>query len=290
MGVLSRLGWGRGPWGGAAWAAAAAVAVATAGIVVLLGTLSPGDREGAVGSLELTPRSALFGQPLRAVLQVPTRNGRAVASFAPYRVVRRSEQRTGGALRITYALDCLAAACTPRPGGERLFTFPPARVTFGGRTYVAQWPKVSVASRLGPAPLSRPALRTPATPPAPSLRFDPPLAADALDGLAAALALSAAVVVARAVRRARRPVPVPEPIPESPLARALTAVEQAAARGVRARRTALDQLAVVLERAHMSAAARQARLLAWSEDEPSPYAMRALAEEQRAAAGGGEDV
>lgn len=272
--------------------AAAAVALAAG---ALAGWWRPASAERPLtplrASATVEPQSALFGDPLRARVDVVVdpevvrpASVTVAAAFAPYLASEPVVTRSGGRISFSYRLTCLTDSCLPRRQG---FAFRPAAVratTRDSRRLSAQetWPTVMVGSRLTAAEVAatRPGWHE-STQLAPvTWRIDPRLLAGPLVGGSALFALTAGVLVGLALRRRSVQVPAP-PAPEHPpLELALARVRRSARAGTPAeRRRALEQLARVLRTNGDSELARAAICLAWSGDRPSPARVEAFADE-----------
>jgi hypothetical protein len=283
----------------AATAGAAVVAAAAAVLVpTLLGHGGPhGGTPAASLSIQatVTPQEHMFGDHVRARVEVAVDPRRVdphsvaiEASFAPYRALAAPRVvRRGDTVRLDAELVCLARACVPG-GPQRTTTLPPATIRYRAdgraRSASVSWPPLLVASRL-PA-VGPPALRERSDLPRVTATVDPRLLGWALAGAAGLLLLLAGAAVAR--RLAERPQAaeglLPEEVPALRLA--LANVERLAADDAAARRAALDRLAVTLTAAGLARLAPEARVLAWSEADPTGEPMRRLADTiERALAG-----
>jgi hypothetical protein len=228
----------------------------------------------------IVPRTHLFGQPVTATIDVPA--GLSVKTgFAPYRVISRTVDRHGHGVRYRFVIDCLSSRCVGAPGEEQEIRLPPVTIGFpNGKSFVGYWPPLRQASRLGPGDLAAPVLRGDLTEPDRPSQNDQRTLVGILLAVAAGLALSAAAVVGLR-RLAWRPSPFwaesrrQEP---SDLDYALLVTGLAAGGGSDDRRTALESLAVALERRGHRDLASQARDLAWSPRPPAGESVRRLAE------------
>lgn len=236
-----------------------------------------GDR--VVATLDLTVDPALT-DPAR--IDVVT-GFRPYTRVAPVEVERRDAD---GATRIryTYALQCIDRACVDRVSGER-YAFGAATIRYssssvGQGTILADWPELTVASRLAPGDLAAREFRADAdTPPPLDTAVSPTLLAWLLAGAAALLALAAAAVTALWLRR-RSPRTAPTvaaTADATQLDRALARVGAAIDGEEPERRAALDELARALERDGRPELAPVARRLAWSRAAPEDEEMRELA-------------
>ncbi len=269
-------------WRAAAWVAFCLAAIAAAAAVIVpAATRSHGAKKAQpVARASISPRTHLFGQAVTATLEVPARL-RVKATFAPYRVVRRSVTRTGSTVRYRYTLDCLRAACIGPPGQEHAVRLPPVRIVFpNGRTFVGLWPVLRQASRLGPTDLKQPRLRGDLTAPdAP--RHDRNLATGLLFAIGGGIALLGAGALGFR-RLAWRPRPQWETNGRrdlSPLDYALVVTGLAAGGGQENRRAALESLAIALEERGLGDLAAEARSIAWSPEPPAGEAVRRLADD-----------
>lgn len=229
----------------------------------------------------LSPREALFGDPLDARVDVVVERSlvaaagvRVHADFRPYVPVatRRTERPAGEFTRVEYRyrLLCLRKRCLPN-GPERTVRFAPVRITWrgesGAQTQTIFWPSLRLASRLDPKDLAEPTLRSDVVrQPAVTWGVGPKLAIGlllALAGLLLAYPLALAVGLARRawyVLRTRRFERL------SPLERALELLRYAAAGGEsEPSRRALERVAREL-RGHPLG--EDARKLAWSRPHP----------------------
>ena len=119
------------------FAAAAVAAVLVAAVVGLLAWRAwdrsggPGlGEEPIVGTALLTPEQHLFGDPVRARIEIIVDTARVDpdsveigANFAPYRELRpvetsRTENGSTTKLQYDYVLGCLVARCLPRGSGR----------------------------------------------------------------------------------------------------------------------------------------------------------------------------
>jgi hypothetical protein len=252
---------------------------------------------------QLSPRTALFGDQLRAEIEVVTNSRRIdpdsvslTATFRPYRIVgepivERSRRENLALFKTTYLLQCLTPGCLPPAQGGAL-KLAPVRISYrqGGRTVsvTRAWPGLRVFSRLTPSDLKTPVLRS--TPPrsAPaSFRLPSWVLETILAATAIVLALVGAVLVTGAfwprrfysLRRWRE---------LSPLEQALAQLEAAATiENDEVRRRVLEQLARRLEELNLESLGDETRLLAWGAEAPQPAQMSALGERVRRSLNGG---
>jgi hypothetical protein len=279
--------------GGAAAAAAVALAVGAWG-----GNSAPPPVRALAARAAVTPRTARFGDPIDASVDVvvdPARvdpgSVRLDAGFAPYVAARtvRQEQRAGRAVGVSFrvTLECLTAVCAPAQTRET-YRLPPATVAYRARTgepgaRTVLWPAFRIASHLPLPGTTNPlSLLRAATPlAAPGYRISPTLLSALLLAAACVLAAGGGALAFAGLRR--RHAPVRPATPASPLERALALVLDGSANGsLSARRRALERLAVELGRAGHAGLADRARRVAWSADEPSPRAVAELAGHVRA--------
>ena len=286
------LGLGRRPSHGASRRPMRRLAV---GIVLALAGLAgafPGVA-GAVDTLSLqtslTPRTALFADPVAAGLQVVVDSAvsarvRVVADFSPYRVVGPVEvERTEGGqqteLRWIWHLECLTRACLPGPKQRRVL-FAPAKVivpiTGRAQTVTTLWPALTVRSRLAPEDRARPVQRATIYPlGATSNRIK----ASTLERLlwigVGALVLAAGALLVPLARRIPRPRRRFDRL--SSAERALVLARRASARDDPGRRrTALERLGRELARRGSPDLADEATRMAWAESPPIGDAMTGL--------------
>jgi hypothetical protein len=243
----------------------------------------PSSADGMAVRGTLAPRSYLFGDQLRARLEIlvdrdvfdPAKvevDGR----FTPFTVVGDPERERRDfadltRIRYVFVLECLTLDCVPE-AIERPIQFSPAVVESDG-TAIEQfsWPAFAIVARVRETSISAipgsdwraSALVRPA-----DYRLNPTLlvALFGIGGLAL-LAMSGLLVVAGSAglsRRWRR-------LRLTPLERALAGLERANAAGVEHdRRLALDRLADELRTRGAGDLAVTARRLAWAEDLPEP--------------------
>lgn len=248
---------------------------------------------------ELLPQTHDFGDPVLARVDVLVDHAfvdpdslRLEPTFAPYRISRRpeperSEIGTTTRVRYEFVLSCLQRACLPK-GASRQFEFPPGQLSYviteiGERqTTSFEWIPIDVSSRLGTKGIEQ-ALRADAldVPPV-SYRVSPHLVAGlalALGGLLtlAALALIAPLLPLEALSRRLRARRASR---RSAVARALALVRDADARERQDElRRALERLSRELRGVRSPELARDARRLAWSEDNPPSEGVGALSTE-----------
>jgi hypothetical protein len=234
-----------------------AVAIAAGAAVLLTGDSSessPGEPAPLHASTSISPRIAVFGDTIRAQVDVtldPRRvdpdTVRVRAAFKQWRHVApaqlvRSQAGNVAHLRAVYQLRCLRLGCTP--GRDTIvFDFDPARVEYtdrvGGKPEAVvertPWPRVIIHTRVAAGDLasSRSPYRADLTAlPAPTYRASPGALVALLSAGAIVLAVGGAVLAFFGwPRRVPEVVPEPEPVRDpglSPLERALELLEDAA--------------------------------------------------------------
>jgi hypothetical protein len=268
--------------------AALAVVVGVAVLLLLLRAGRPAPEpmpesaDGLAVRATYTPRSYLFGDRMRARLDVlvdrdvfdPAKVD-VDAQFAPFTVVGdpAREQRDFPdltRLRFTYELECLTIDCVPETT-ERPIQFPPAVVSHDDVAIdQATWPGFAIVARLRETSISAiPGSDWRASPvvrPA-DYRLHPALLVGLLGaGGVALLAASALLAVMGSTGLARRW----RRLRLTPLERALAVLERANEAGVEHdQRLALDRLADELRTRGAGDLAVTARRLAWAEDVPA---------------------
>jgi hypothetical protein len=276
------------------------IAVAAAlSALVLVGCSAAGDegkpllRAGRSinATTELTPRSLLFGDTLKARLAVAVDRRRidpetvdVRTSFKPFEVIgdvdkRRRDVGNHTELTYTYTLRCDEFLCLPR-GGRIPFRFAPARV---GPLRV-NWPSIEVATRINESELNAFRYRALLTPlQEPTYRIAPTaLATTAFLGAGLLLLVGAffGLRIGRGAWARRSPE-----LNLPPVERALVLLRWT--RDGEDRRRALELLAEALDEEQSPELARAARKLAWSDEPPSAELAEELArriEEARRAA------
>ena len=259
----------------------------------------PGEPPPVVGRAVLAPRIVLFGDTVRARIDVEVDGDRVdpdsvrvTAAFASWEIVGEPERvrRVAGpttSLRTTYVLRCLKGPCVPS-GQTAPLEFDPARVSYtrpgedgreSRKSIRLDWPILTVYSRFASAAFEgREGQATPwradvLTLPAASHRIAPGLVLALLLGLGAVLVAGGfALVYAAWPRRAPPPAPEPEAPPRrlTPLQQALALLEDAARTdGTEDRRRSLELVAEALAEWGDEDLARSARVLAWSEGAPA---------------------
>ena len=237
----------------------------------------------------LTPRTALFADPVVAAVQVVVDTDvadrvRVVADFAPYRLVgpvevERTEAGQQTELRWIWHLECLSRACLPGKKQRRVL-FAPVKVTvpITGRaqTVTTLWPALTVRSRLAPEDRARPVQRATIYPLGATTNR---LGSSTLERLlwvgVAALVLAASALLVPLARR------IPHPRRRfdrlSSAERALVLARRASVRdNPGRRRTALERLGRELARRGSPDLAEEATRMAWAESPPGGDAMTGL--------------
>lgn len=227
-------------------------------------------------------------------------------AFSPYEQVRRPKvARTDSGpysrVRYEYTLRCQTTACLPETietqlnegvrGERRTFRLAPAEVLYDDPSgdlppllRTVSWPAVTSVSRISVAEVGSdfPFRAQAGVLAAPKYQVAPWLLVGGLV-LAALASLVWPLTFGIRSRRARTPPPEVEADPKlSPLESALLLVERAAAELEEGdRRSALEHLAVELERAEKSGLAARASALAWSRVAPSGEDALGLVEDVR---------
>jgi len=258
----------------------------------------------------LTPQAALFGDTVTAKVDVTfdrteysPDDVNVLASFAPWVKIGTPSVAWESAgslayLRTTYVLRCIDIRCVPTNGSTR-YQFRPARVVYqrpAGSTTErltidAPWPTLVLHTRLdsSTSPTERDTLAAPwradyISLPAVTYRASPGFLI-ALLVLAGAALVAVGGVLAYRARPRRAPPPPPPPPPPAPR---LAPLEQALALletphvdgqdGVAERRRALELVAdEVATWGGDPSVERNARRLAWSEEDPAVHEMKELA-------------
>jgi hypothetical protein len=292
---------------GAGVAAAAAIAV-----VVLLAldddlapapALPPGPP--VVAQASFAPAVHFFGDVVIGHVQVVADRKRVDAGSIrldaptePYvRAGRPRVTRTarGGVERIDYRLRlvCLRADCTlsgpssPREGAptQKTFRIPPATVSYRLRNrdaaarVTADWPALTVATRIGSARPDDFAFTTDLAVPKASYSVRPELLVGVLIVLGLVLVLVPLAVALRHVPgRLLRGARGPE---QTRLERALLLLDDSEARDAAERRRALERVALELGREGRGGLAEEPRVAAWSRPDPDPGVASAISAEVR---------
>ena len=245
--------------------------------------------EPIVGTALLTPEQHLFGDSVRARVELIVDTGRVDpdsveigANFEPYRELRpveltRSEDGTITKLRYDYVLGCLVSRCLPRGTG---------RVELGGvavnylrrgesepSAATVEWVPIRAAGRIDPNELEQAALRSDLRDlPSASYRVSPRTVELVALVLAVLFAVGAAILILRLLPLDRLATGLGARFVDkrSPLEQALELVRESAASGSpEEERRALERLAVELRRTRNPALAGDASRLAWSQPVPA---------------------
>ena len=277
------------------------VVAAVVGIVLTLGdrgvvrSALPTGPDGIAARTLLTPRSVLFGDPVRARVDVVVDREKIDpegveldTQFAPF-IVRRERREQEDFERwtrlvYTFELDCLETACVPDTF-EKPIQFPQVIVRAEGAEQAeVEWPLFLISARVretGAAAANAQEWRAAPVVAAPTYRLNPTLMLVLL--VAASLALLAVAAPALAVglrgmslKRRRR---------LTALERALAVLEHAHAADEQ--RLALDRLADELRATGAGDLAVSARRLAWAEDAPGEQRTAELSADVRGLLNGG---
>jgi hypothetical protein len=266
-------------------------------------------------AIVVNPREVLFGDTVTARFdivvdteRVDPESVRIAADFEPWELagrtplIRRDDQGRAY-LRSTFVLRCVSGTCVPSGQSSR-YDFRPARIAFGApsderiqeSSIELPLPPIRVFSRFAvgnrdAAPFQSPWRHDEFTLPAVSYGVSPLLLVVlALVGAGLAVALAVGLAYVAWPRREPAPPPAPAPPPPfeilSPLEQALVLLENSIrVNGAAEQRRALEQVAEQLELADWgdSTLAREARVLAWSEDVPLVETTTGLAARVRAA-------
>ena len=280
------------------WIAAGAAAAVLA--VVLALALTGGShsvevpQQAVSGQTQLSRSGTLFGDPLRASVQVlvdrhrvdPERIG-FTTSFNPYVRVgfaHVARHDTGPVTELTYSTEliCLTNLClSKRPGGSVRLQFPPAEVFYtpkGGarRTLRLGWPALELGSRVsvidvaGADPFVAPSWRATTAPTAVTYAISPRLLRTLLFVAAGLLFAAGLFALLRFVQTGKLQFRV-----LSPLERAVVLVERSH-EGSPEKRKALELLSRELARSGEPELALLARELAWAEPAPLPTVTQPL--------------
>ena len=204
---------------GTAAVAAAAVALAGVGAGWWSSVRAPSPVEAAVATATLTPRSAAFGDPVLAQLdvvvdtrRVPAASVAVAATFAPWLAhalpVQRSHAGAATLLRYRWRLECLTDTCLST-GASRIFTFPTPKVTADATALTPAWPALQVQRRTTAAEEQRsvPLWRLDSSLPDPTWGASATTLAWLLGAGAALLLLAAGTLLALALRPGARERP-----------------------------------------------------------------------------------
>lgn len=263
----------------------------------------------------VAPREVLFGDTVNArfdiVLdrkRVDPESVRVTANFDPWGVAgkpitRRQDDGDISYIRVTYVLRCVSGTCVPS-GQSGRYSFRPARIAYGApsdqqideSSIEVPLPAIRVYSRFAvgnrdTGPFESPWRADVLSLPAVSYDRSPGfLLVVLLVGAAIAAVAGAALAYVAWPRRQPAPPPAPAPPPPapvlSPLEQALVLLENSIrVNGAAEQRRALEQVAEQLELSEWgdSKLAREARVLAWSEDVPPVDMTTSLAARVRSA-------
>jgi hypothetical protein len=274
-----------------------------------------GPRPEVMADAVVAPREVLFGDTVTVRFgvvvdkeRVDPDSLRVAADFDPWEVAgapvtRRQDDGETSYLTITYTLRCVSGTCVPS-GQSGRYGFPPARIAYGApgderieeASIDVPLRSIRVYSRFVAAnrdadPFESPWRADVLTLPAVSYDASPGLLILVLLA-GAALATAGGVALAYVAWPRREPPPPPPPAPPAPV-RVLSPLEQALellensirVDGAPEQRRALEQVAEQLELSDWgdSKLAREARVLAWSEDVPPVEVTTSLAARVRSA-------
>lgn len=260
------------------------------------------DRTPIIGTTILDPSQHLFGDIVRARIQLIVDGERAdpetlkmKVSFGAYRQVSpmrlsRTESGQNTLLVYEYRIACLTARCLPK--GVRNVGFPSVEVTYvqlgvapKPLTISLPWQPLRVAGRLDPLELDTALPRAEIRDlPAATYRFAPRTIAIVGGILAAVFTLGAAFLILRwlPLGRLTALLGLKRVDRRSALERALALAQKSAESGrPEEGRRALERVAVELRRAKDSELAQAASQLAWSADRPIPAGVGALSDDVR---------
>jgi hypothetical protein len=255
--------------------------------------------EPIVGSAFLTPEQHLFGDAVRARLELVVDGNRVDpgsveigANFAPYRQLRpvevtRSESGSLTRIRYDYLLGCLVARCLPQGSGRVELGSAAVNYTRRGSPVAdaasIEWPPLRAAGRIDPDELENAALRAELRNlPEPSYRVSPRTVELVALVLAALFAAGAAILILRLLPLDRLAARLGARWADkrSPLEQALALVRESSATGSSEEgRRALERLAVELRRVRNPALASDASRLAWSQSPPADAGVEPLSDD-----------
>jgi hypothetical protein len=282
----------------------AAAAIAGTVVAVLDDDVSPAPAlppgPPVVAQASFAPAVHFFGDLVTGHVQVvadrkrvDTSTIRLIASTEPYTragAPRITRTTRGNVERIDYELRllCLRPQCAlsgpsaPREGPptQKTFNLPPATVSYNAASRVtADWPALTVATRINSARADDFAFTTDLAVPKPSYSVRPGL-------LVAVLAVVGLALILVPVALALRHVPGrwlqgtrgPE---QSRLERALVLLDDSTERDASERRRALERVALELGREGRSGLAEEPRAAAWSRPDPDPGVATSIGAEVR---------
>jgi hypothetical protein len=220
-----------------------------------------------------------LGDPFLYVVEVDAPPGSTVFAepgpFAAASPPRRSLSDGGRVVRIEQRLICLDRGCAP-DGRSRRVALPAVRVVSGGVRTVGAPVTITLEPRVPEAAVQESRAH---------YRFDdtvrpagaPSLAAIVLLVLLAIVCLAAAALLVAPGSRRRRPIDSGERV-RGGLERALRLLRESARRPVPDRRRAADYLARAAGTRGSDVAVADARRVAWSQPDPQPPEVTALAD------------
>lgn len=255
--------------------------------------------EPIVGTAFLSPEQHLFGDPVRARVEIVVDTARVDpdsveigANFAPYRELRpviasKGENGSTAKLQYDYLLGCHAARCLPRGTG---------RVELGGVAVnylrrgasapdaaTIEWVPIRAAGRIDPNELDQAALRSDLRDlPPPSYSVSPRTVELVALALAVLFAAAAVLLILRLLPLDRLATRLGARFVDkrSSLEQALALVRESSASGSSEEgRRALERLAVELRRTENAALARDASRLAWSRGTPRSTGVGSLSDD-----------
>jgi hypothetical protein len=249
-------------------------------------------------SSRVDPQTHLFGQRVHARLEVVYDADRVrgdsleiAPAFGAYRVVERHESRASfghvDRVRFDWALECLTARCLPRKDG--VVQFRSTRLQYeqhslpAPQTATVEWPRLRVATRVGPDDLKALSLQADARDlPSVSYWVGPRTLALVGYTLAGLLSLAGLLLLVRALdlRAQLASALAGRRDGLSALQRALALVRAHTARGEHDRsRPALERLAGELRKTREPDLALDASRLAWRRNNPSDTSISPLSGE-----------